>query len=134
MTFSHRSRVVWQSFRRLPEWVQAWVALLTLVNTLWIFLLNTPTGWLAGVAALFVVGTNIPIMYIAGGMTKAMSIPHLIAWVPLEIYLLGALLGSTAMGAAEAFYAAILLIVNGVSLGFDFIDSWKWLAGDRSVP
>lgn len=133
MTFKQRSQVVWASFRRLPEWVQAWVALLIVANTLWIFLLDTPTGVCVGIAALFVLGTNVPIMYICGGMTKLMSLPHLLAWVPLEIFLLGALLGKTEMEAGEAFYAAILLVINGVSLVFDFLDSWKWLGGDREV-
>lgn len=101
---------------------------------LWVFLLDTPTGRYAGLAALFVIATNIPIMYVAEGMSKLLSVPHLIAWIPLVMYLLLSLLGNTPMEAGEAFYAAILLVVNGVSLLFDAKDSWAWIRGDRGVP
>lgn len=134
MSFRQRNSEILASFRRLPVWVQCWVGLLAVANSLWLFLLDTPTGVLTGVAAIFVLLTNLPIMYVTGGMSKLMSIPHLLAWIPLEVYLIGSLLGNAPMQPAEAFYASGLLIINGISLGFDFRDAWLWLMGDRAIP
>jgi len=70
-------------------------------------------------------------------MNKVLSIPHLIAWGPLEIYLLMLLAGSdfrAEAGALELGLAVLLVVVNGISLAFDVMDSAKWVAGDRATP
>ena len=107
------------------------------VNVLPFFLLDTWSGCAGAVAALFVVVTNVPIMWAAAGMSRAMSLPHLLAWVPLEIALAlrvcGAA-GSLPPSAVELALAIALLLVNGISLVFDTIDSWRWLRGQRDVP
>jgi hypothetical protein len=28
----------------------------------------------------------------------------------------------------------ILLVINGISLAFDTLDSWRWLRGERETP
>jgi hypothetical protein len=37
-------------------------------------------------------------------------------------------------GALELGLAVLLLVVNGISLAFDVMDSAKWVAGDRATP
>ena len=129
---------IWRSLRSLPLWVQIWVAgILVPVNVLPFFLLDTRVGVAGALAALVVVATNGPLMWIYRGMNKVLSIPHLIAWGPLEIYLLMLLAGSgfrAEAGALELGLAVLLVVVNGISLAFDVMDSAKWVAGDRATP
>lgn len=126
---------IWRSYRSLPLWVQLWVGLILVpVNAAPFFLLDTWSGRAGAIAAAVVVATNLPIMWIAGGMSKAMSLPHLAAWIPLEIALVWRLSGAAVSTSAELGLAWTLLIVNGISLGFDLIDSWRWLRGEREIP
>lgn len=134
----NRINHIWRSLRSLPLWVQIWVVgILVPVNGLPFFLLDTRVGLAASLAALFVVVTNVPLMWIYKGMNKVLSIPHLIAWGPLQIYLLMLLADSgfrAEAGALELGLAVLLLVVNGISLAFDVMDSAKWVAGDRATP
>ncbi len=129
---------IWRSLRSLPLWVQVWVVgILVLVNILPFFLLDTRVGMAGALAALFVAATNGPLIWIYRGMNKVLSIPHLIAWGPLEIYLLMLLADSgfrAEAGALELGLAVLLVVINGISLVFDVMDSIKWVAGDRTTP
>lgn len=79
----------WHSFGSLPVWVQIWVgAILIPVNAAAFFLLEYRSAQLAAWAALFVVATNLPIMLTECGMSKLMSLPHLLAWGPLLVALI----------------------------------------------
>lgn len=130
-----RSQSIWRSLRSLPLWVQIWVVgVLVPVNAAAFFLLDTAAGVATAWAALFVVATNMPIMYWYGGMNRAMSIPHLMAWGPLQVWLVLRLIEADAPVGIELFYIWLLLLVNGVSLVFDLIDSWRWLRGERETP
>ena len=128
----------WQSFRSLPVWVQIWVGLILVpVNIAPFFLLDTWAGQAGAIAALFVIITNGPIMLAYRGMNRALSIPHLIAWIPLEIALFLRALGMAGPGqpgSAEMALIVVLLIINGISLAFDTLDSWRWLRGERETP
>ena len=129
---------IWRSWRSLPLWVQIWVAgILVPVNVLPFFLLESAVGQAGALAALLVLVTNGPLMWVYRGMNKVLSIPHLIAWGPLVIYLLMLLSESGFRADAsmmELGLAALLLAINGISLMFDVVDSAKWLAGDRATP
>lgn len=133
-----RSAQIWHSYRSLPGWVQVWVGFVLIpANVLPFFLLDTWSGRAGAVAALLVVVTNVPIMWAAGGMSRAMSLPHLLAWIPLEIALalrVCAAVGSLPPSTVELALAIALLLVNGISLVFDAIDSWRWLKGQGHVP
>ena len=133
-----RSAKIWHSYRSLPGWVQVWVGFVLIpVNVLPFFLLDTWSGRAGAMAALFVVVTNVPIMWAAAGMSRAMSLPHLLAWIPLEIALvlrIAGAAGSLPPSAVELALAIVLLLVNGISLVFDALDSWRWLRGQRDVP
>ncbi|MCB1837623.1 MAG: hypothetical protein KDH99_08370 [Alcanivoracaceae bacterium] len=129
---------IWRSLRSLPGWVQIWVlAILVPVNVVPFFFLDTSTGVAASLAAVFVAITNMPLMWICRGMNKAMSIPHLFAWIPLNIYLALCLADNAyreAMMPAELVMVVSLLVANTISLAFDVVDSWKWIKGDRVTP
>ncbi len=129
---------IWRSWRSLPLWVQIWVAgILVPVNVLPFFLLESVVGQAGALAALLVLVTNGPLMWVYRGMNKVLSIPHLVAWGPLVIYLLMLLSESGFRADAsrmELGLAALLLAINGISLMFDAVDSAKWLAGDRATP
>jgi len=131
-------RKSWQSFRSLPAWVQLWVGLILVpANVLPFFLLDTWTGQWAALAALFVLATNGPLMLWYQGMNRALSLPHLVAWIPLEVALILRLVagaGPQAIATPELALIWVLLIVNGISIVFDVLDSWRWLRGERETP
>ncbi|WP_286742160.1 hypothetical protein [Aquabacterium sp. UBA2148] len=138
LTMLSRLFTIWHSYRSLPLWVQVWVGgILVPANATAFLLTDTPSGHWAAWAAVFVVATNVPIMWVEQGMSKLMSVPHLVAWIPLHVFLALRLTGSagaTPMDEAERVLIIVLLVVNGISLAFDLIDSLKWWRGDRHVP
>ncbi len=124
------------SFRALPLWVQVWVGLLTLVNACSFVLLDIPGGQATAIAAVFVMLTNVPLAVYYGGMNRALSLPHLFAWIPLEIFLFQHLWLQDAapLTDTERAYCLTVFIINGISLLFDVLDSWRWLNGERETP
>lgn len=136
--FQARLRTSWRSFRALPMWVQVWVgAVLVPINAAPFAMLELWTGRVAAIAAVLVALTNLPIMIIDGGMSKRMSLPHLLIWGPLEYLLIARLIelgGLSAPSALEWRLALIIVLVNGISLAFDVLESWRWLRGDRTIP
>lgn len=133
-----RLLTIWRSYRSLPLWVQVWVGgILVPANAAAFALTNTPSGHWAAWAAAFVVATNVPIMWMEQGMSKLMSVPHLVAWIPLQVFLalrLTDAAGSAPLEQVEFVLALMLLVVNGISLAFDALDSLKWWRGERHVP
>lgn len=136
MTLTERHKLIWRSYRSLPGWVQIWVgAFLVPANAASFFLLDTLSGQLAAGAAIFVVVTNGPLVYWYCGMNRALSIPHLVAWIPLHVALVARLSGwAGPMDTAEAVFVWVLLAINSVSLAFDVLDSWRWWQGERETP
>ena len=125
---------VWRSFRALPLWVQLWVGVVLVpVNLAPYSMLDTATGragaWAMGVVILF----NVPILLWERGMSKLLSLPHLLAWIPLCGWLATRLGSGASLSSAETALAWALFVVNLISLAFDAIDSVKWLRGDRAI-
>lgn len=123
---------IWQSYRRLPLWVQLWVALILVpVNAASLFFVTQPAGaWLA----LMAVGAmlcNGVLMLVERGFSKVMALPHVLIWTPM----LGLILWLLNQDIAESYrsYLIVLLAVDVISLTLDFIDSRKWLSGDRKI-
>jgi len=129
---------VWLSWRALPLWVQVWVGLFLIpANAAAFLLMDTPTGKAAAIAAIFVVMTNIPIMLYEGGMSRLMAMPHLVAWIPLSVFIIMRFISfpnSSNMQTPELVFAVLLLIINGFSLVFDAIDTIRWRRGQRDIP
>lgn len=129
---------VWRSWRSLPLWVQVWVGLFLIpVNAAAFLLIDTPTGKAAAIATIFVVMTNIPIMLYEGGMSRLMAVPHLVAWIPLSVFIIVRFISfpnSSNMQTPELAFAFLLLTINGISLVFDAIDTIRWCRGQRDIP
>jgi hypothetical protein len=124
---------LWRSFRRLPQWVQLWMAAVLLpANLLSLFLLQYPSARMVAIAAVLALGSNMLLMYGYAGFTRLMALPHLLVWGPLQVMLLMYLMASTPT-ADEFMYIGLVLAVNGISLLFDALDSWRWLQGERQV-
>lgn len=129
---------IWRSYRRLPLWVQIWIsALLVPLNLLpLVFWLSGAPFW-GAIAFLSVAGMlpNLPIMIRDRGMSKAMSLPHILFWTPLVLILLQVLVqrGLSAPWDGEDLTLAALLVINMISLGFDYVDALKWWRGDRAI-
>lgn len=80
--------------------MQVWVGwILIPANVLPFFLPDSWSGRVTALPALYVVVTNVAIIWAASSISRAMSLPHLPARTPLT--------------------------VNGVSLVFDMLDSWR---------
>lgn len=123
---------IWRSFRRLPLWVQLWVALVLVpVNAAALLFLAQPAGpWLAAMAVGAMLCNGV-LMLIERGFSKVMALPHVLIWTPM----LGLILWLLAQDIPSAYrsYLVILLAVDVISLILDYIDSRKWLSGDRKI-
>jgi len=123
---------IWGSFRRVPGWVQFWVAaILVPVNVASLGFLEHPYGWAVAILAVGGMLPNVAIMIYERGLSRAMSLPHLVIWTPLVIVLVIALRAEPAP--AFSAYLWVVLAVDLLSLAFDYGDAWRWWRGDRSI-
>ena len=76
---------------------------------------------------------NIVLMFLNGGMSKVLAIPHLIFWIPLHFVLINLLFSRPDMSSFEQTYLLLILAINTVSLAFDFYDANEWRNGNRDV-
>lgn len=124
---------IWQSLRAMPLWVQIWmIFILVPVNCGGLLFLDTPQGRIAAILGITAMLPNILIIWFQRGFSKAMAIPHLPIWTPLTIWIIWLLLTAPPPGALGTFLL-ILLIVDLISLTFDYADAWKWWYGNRAV-
>ena len=137
-THTPRLLAVWRSFLTLPRWVQVWVALILFpANMASLLFLDTWAGVAAAWAFAFVCLTNFPIMFSERGLGRLMAIPHLFAWIPLQVLLVMRLqgdVGGLPPEVREQTFILALLVINGISLVFDLLDTARWLRGERDIP
>lgn len=120
----------WQSLVALPLWVKVWLLILGCANIASLAFLWQPSGVL--VAALVFNGiilSKVAVIY-SGGLSRLVGIGHIVGWTPLVLML--AFARPEASGAYDV-YLTLLLVVNSISLIFDFNDLRLWLNGDRAV-
>ncbi|MCG8391575.1 MAG: hypothetical protein MI745_00675 [Pseudomonadales bacterium] len=126
---------IWQSFRELPLWLQAWALLILMpLNAAGFLLLDTFSGQITALALVVVLAVNLPLMWLHGGMNKDMSLVHLLAWVPLEAALLGQLAGlwgDDYLTPLQWAFTLTVIMINAINLFFDIVDAWCWAQGDR---
>ncbi len=124
---------IFKSFLALPLWVLIWICVfLVPANFAGLWFLDTTTGfWVTLLGAGAILLNGIPVL-INGGASKVLAIPHVICWVPLVIILFRRLVGEGLVG-GEWWLATIVLVINGISLGFDFYDTAEWWKGNRKV-
>ncbi len=75
---------------------------------------------------------NLLIMLRERGFSRAMALPHVLIWTPLVIVVAGLLIQAD-LPADYRAYLILLLVVDLISLGFDYIDAWRWWKGDRGA-
>ena len=123
---------IWRSFRAMPLWVQIWVAfVLAPANLATLTFLDQPGAALVAILAIGGMLPNMPIIFYERGFSKLMALPHIVVWTPLCVVIFAQLSGG-ASGAYASFLIA-LLVIDLISLGFDYPDFVKWLRGDRAV-
>jgi len=120
---------IWSSFRSLPAWVQIWVAfILVPLNMASMVFYLEPSGLSIAFLANIAMMLNMPVMLYDRGFSKMMALPHLIPWTILIVWLIIARpFGSDMYNT----YLSILLVINAVSLLFDYPDALHWMRGDR---
>lgn len=119
--------------RALPLWVQLWMMIILVpINMGGLLFLDTPHGRIAAILGIGGMLPNLVIIWVQRGFSKAMAVPHLPFWTPLVIWLAWLLL-TNHPGGALSIYLTILLVVDVISLGFDYPDAWKYWRGDRTV-
>lgn len=102
------------------------------VNVAALFFVALPWGWTVAALAIGGMLPNLPIMLGERGLSKRMALPHVVIWTPLVGLLIWLLAGGRVAG-WQATYLGLLLIVDAISLGFDFPDAVKWGRGDRDI-
>lgn len=117
-------RDLWASYRAQPLWVQIWVGLILMpVNMISLFFLDEPMGlWIAFLANVALIA-NLPIILYERGFTKAMALPHVVPWTILVGLILFARPPATGL---YDTYLWILLVVDIISLLFDYSESYAW--------
>ena len=125
---------IWQSFRRLPLWVQIWVAaILVPVNLASLLFMTEPQGSLVAALAVGGMAPNLIVMVRDHGFSRAMALSHLLIWVPLMIVLIGLLTGDVALPATYRQFLILLLVIDAVALAFDCLDAMRWWRGERGA-
>lgn len=123
---------IWRSYRRLPLWVQLWVAVILVpVNAASLLFWGAPHGvWLAAMAVGAML-CNAVLMLVERGFSKAMALPHVVIWTPM----LGLVLWLLGQEIAPGYrrYLLVLLAVDTVSLVLDYIDARAWWRGARAI-
>jgi hypothetical protein len=115
---------------RLELWVRLWLVILNLVFVVGLFL---PA--FARTVSLSYVASGpllLGLVFLQGGFSKATGIGHLLAWVPLAVWL-GDKLSSVPMAGIEPAYGLILAAALAICLCFDIYDLFRWLRGDRQI-
>jgi len=122
---------VWTSLRALPTWVIVWMNfILVPANVASLFFLDQPMGIWVAVLAIGGMLPNLGVIAYDRGISKLMSIPHLIPWT----LLVGLILFARPEGSETySTYLWVLLAIDLFSLCFDYPDAIKWLKGDRAV-
>ena len=125
---------VFRSIAGMKLWVKVWLMMLGPANMAAFLYLDTDIGYWSAVAGGLVVATNIPMMFAMGGVTRALSLPHMI-WVPLLIYILPRSIGPEALDPASAEFrlGVTIFVFNSISLAFDFLESYRWVKGEREI-
>lgn len=129
-TSSLKSEIL-TSFFSLPRWVVIWLlGVLGPVNMASFFFLSEPKGPL--IASLVAAGMFLSLLPIPfeRGLSSLTAIGHLIPWTILVLYILFAM---PEAGGTYAVYLSVLALVNTISLAFDYVDSYRWLKGDRAI-
>lgn len=122
-----------KSFFALPLWVIVWICLfLVPANFAGFAFLNTVSGFWISLLGAGAIILNLGLVWLNGGFSKVLCIPHVLFWTPL-VGLLAYRLFAVEMASDEYWLALSAFVINGVSLFFDFYDLHAWRRGHRQI-
>lgn len=120
-----------------PLWLTAWLMLLvgTIFSSIFFTVYKNDDGWgfrwepLAILLGFFVSGTIMEYMYGQMGYVRLLGLAHLIGWAPIYGWLA---FKRKAIGFSTVWgkYVHVYLLIAGISLVVDSIDTVRYLAGD----
>ena len=131
---SEKMSRIFRSIAGMKLWVKIWLMMLGPANMLAFLYLDTDIGFWSTVAGGLVVAMNMSMLFAMGGVTRALSLPHMI-WVPLLVYIFPRIIGPEALDptSAEFRLGVTIFVFNSISLAFDFLESYRWLKGEREI-
>ncbi|NKC02151.1 MAG: hypothetical protein GKR90_27130 [Pseudomonadales bacterium] len=109
-----------------------WLRTIGIANLLSVLVLkHIQARWVLA-AILFIAVTNIPI-FLSYGLIKLGSVPHLIVWVPLIVYLAREFRGGKIQPKTPfGIWALVTLMLIVISVVFDVRDTVQYILGDRA--
>lgn len=124
---------IYHSARQMPVWVQIWVFFILIpTNMAGLFLWTDPVAKWIGILGVAGMIPNALFMVTDRGFTHKMALPHIIPWTILVVWLIY-LLSTDAIMSTEAWYlACVVIIVNCISLVFDYRDCWRWFKAKQT--
>ena len=126
---------IWQSYLGLRTWVKIWVFLILVpVNIASIFFMGNPGSSLVVSFAIAGLLFNAIPIWFDRGFSSAMTIPHVIFWIPLTIILVNYLMISEVLLTDNyRYFLIILMVCNLISLTFDIPDLFKWFRARKKA-
>lgn len=117
---------VMKSHSELPTWVQIWMNfILGPVNLATLAFLSQPSGGLIAALSLIGMALTVAIVIVSGGFSKVAAAGHVLLWTPLVFMLAFARPEGSAI---YGVFLTVLLVVNVISLAFDFNDLRVWFS------
>lgn len=117
---------VMKSHSELPTWVQIWMNfILGPVNLATLAFLSQPSGGLIAALSLSGMALTVAIVIASGGFSKVAAAGHVLPWTPLVFMLAFARPEGSAI---YGTFLTVLLVVNVISLAFDFNDLRVWFS------
>lgn len=131
--FEYTRADIAEQIQSLPLLMLVWLRLLGALNLSSVFFIRRiQARWVLG-AMLFVAATNVP-MFLSMGLVKLGSIPHLVVWIPLVVWLAGQLrTGKVDIRSTFGVWCFAVMLVDLVSVVFDLRDGAQYLLGDRGL-
>ena len=116
---------IMESHAALPTWVKIWMNfILGPVNLASLVFISEPRGALVAALAIGGMVLTVIIVMVSGGFTKLAAAGHILVWTPLVLMLV---FSNPAGSEIYQMYLMVLLIVNSISLAFDYNDIRLWL-------
>ncbi len=131
--FDYSTTDTLQQMTSLPLAMLVWIRLLAFINITSLFWLKRPQGrWVLG-ALLFICAINLPMLIGGTGLGKILGVPHVLAWMPLIMYLAHQFrTGEIQIKSVFGMWCLLVITVNLISVVFDSRDAVQYLLGDRS--
>jgi hypothetical protein len=108
-----------------------WIGLVLLVGPF--FFVRHRQGRVAAISAIIFIIIQFPLLHRVG-ITFLLSVPHLLVWIPLLVYLSRELkYGRIQLNSVFGGWTFIAILTMIFSLVFDIRDFIRWLAGERGI-